>query len=318
MFKDAQQQALAFLVSQAAHIEPQVYQIQYPDIQYPNLIPVDTSAGEWARTVTFFSADQVGRANWLHHEANDTNRADVTYGVHNESVHLAEVGYGYTLEEIGYAQMIPGRALTIDRAAAARRAYEEFVDRVALHGDAQKSLDGLIDYAGVTVIPAAPVGGGGSPAWVDKDSDQILADVNTLLTGVYTSSLTVEIADTLLLPVELFALIATKRVGDTTMTVQQFLLANNIYTATTGQPLTIRAVRGLEDGGDGGVGRIVAYRRSPEVLKLHVPMPHRFLPAYQTGPLRFDVPGIFRLGGLEIRRPGAVRYMDDVIIPPSV
>jgi hypothetical protein len=26
----------------------------------------------------------------------------------------------------------------------------------------------------------------------------------------------------------------------------------------------------------------------------------------------FDVPGIFRIGGLEVRRPGAVRYMDGI------
>lgn len=315
--RDAQQQALSFLVQQAAHIEPQVYQIQYPDIQYPNLVPIDTSAGEWAKTVTFFSGDRVGKANWFHHEANDTNRAEVRYEQHNESIHMAEVGYGYTLEELGYAQLIPGRNLTIDRASAARRAYEEFVDRVVVQGDPDKGLQGLISHSSVTVINAAASGNGSSPAWADKNADQILADVNTLLTGIYTSSLTVEMADTLLLPVEAFALLTTKRVGDTTMTVMQFLMANNVYTATTGQQLTVRAVRGLEDAGDGGVGRAIAYRRAPEVLKFHMPMPHRFLPAYQTGPLRFDVPGIFRLGGLEIRRPGAVRYMDDIIVPSS-
>lgn len=41
-------------------------------------------------------------------------------------------------------------------------------------------------------------------------------------------------------------------------------------------------------------------------------MPHRFLPVWQTGPMWFDVPGIFRFGGLEIRRPGAARYVDGI------
>jgi hypothetical protein len=52
------------------------------------------------------------------------------------------------------------------------------------------------------------------------------------------------------------------------------------------------------------------------VLKMHIPMPHRFLPVWQTGPMRFDVPGIFRLGGLEIRRPKAVRYVDGISDAP--
>ena len=87
----------------------------------------------------------------------------------------------------------------------------------------------------------------------------------------------------------------------------------NVLTAQTGQPLVIRAVRGLETAGAGGTGRMVAYRRDPEVLKMHIPMTHRFLPVWQTGPLIFDVPGIFRLGGLDIRRPMAVRYLDHII-----
>jgi hypothetical protein len=315
--RDAQQQAMAFLIQQAAHIESQVYQIKYPDIQYPNLVPVDTTAGEWARVVTFFSEDKVGKANWFHHEANDTNRAEVKYEQFNENIHMAEVGYGYTLDELGYSAMIPGRNLSTDRASAARRAYEEFVDRIVLLGDADKNLEGLVDHSSVTAVSAAATGTSNSPDWSAKTADQILTDVNTILTGMYVATKTVQIADTLLLPVESFALLTTKRVGDTTMTVMQYLMLNNIYTATTGQQLTIRAVRGLETAGDGGTGRMVAYRRSPEILKFHLPMPHRFLPAYQTGPLRFDVPGIFRLGGLEIRQPGGIRYMDDIIVPAT-
>jgi hypothetical protein len=57
---------------------------------------------------------------------------------------------------------------------------------------------------------------------------------------------------------------------------------------------------------------MIAYRKDPEIIKIHVPMPHRFLPVWQRGPLVYDVPGIFRTGGLEIRRPGAMRYVDGI------
>ncbi len=71
-------------------------------------------------------------------------------------------------------------------------------------------------------------------------------------------------------------------------------------------------MRGLETAGAAGVARMVAYRRNPQVLKLHIPMPHRFLPVYQDGPLNFVVPGVFRLGGLDIRRPKEIRYGDGI------
>lgn len=305
------QQALGFLTSQTSSIETQVYEIQYPDIQYPNLIPVDTSANEWAKSVTFFSVDKVGKAGWFHHYAKDVHVADVERSKFEVAIEMADIGYRYTLEELGVAMMVPGTNLTAERAAAARRAYEEFVDNIAFRGDSTKNLSGLLNYPGVTIVNAAEVSGGNTD-WDDKDADQILKDINDALTGVYVGSLTVEMADTILMPVAALTLLASKRVGDTERTVLNFLLENNVYTFQTGRPLTIRGVRGLETAGVGGVGRMVVYRRDPTVLKFHLPMPHRFLPIWQTGPMIFDIPGIFRLGGVEVRRPGAVRYVDGI------
>jgi len=305
------QQALGFLVSQTAHIESQVVEIQYPDIQYPLLIPVDTSANEWAKSITYYSTDRVGKANWFHHNAKDIHIADVERAQHEVGVEMADIGYRWTLEELGQAMMIPGVNLSADRAGAARRAYEEFVDDVALRGKAEKSIYGIMNYPGITTVLASNVGG--NTTWDTKAADDILKDVNDALTGMYVTTLTVEIADTILLPVGAMTIIATKRIPDTTMTVLQFLLMNNVYTMATGRPLTIRALRGLETAGQNGSGRMVAYRRDPQVLKMHIPMTHRFLPVWQTGPLMFDVPGIFRLAGLEVRRPGAVRYVDGIL-----
>lgn len=314
--RDAVQQALGFLVAQTSYIEPVAYRQRYPTIQYPQLIPVDTSAPEWAKSITFFSSDQVGRAEWFHHMARDIPFADVTREKFEQGIEMAAIGYFYTLEELGHAQMVPGTNLTPDRASAARRAYEEFVDNVAIFGDTTKGWYGLTNNPDVTILTVEASGNGGSTAWDDKDSDQIIADINAVLTGVYVESKQVELADTLLLPLAALTSLGTRRIPDTTMTIIQWLRQNNVYTLQTGQPLMIRTVRGLETAGSDGGGRMIAYRRDPEVIKMHIPMPHRFLPVWQTGPIRFDIPGIFRLAGVEIRLPGAVRYADGIISPP--
>jgi hypothetical protein len=304
------QEAMGFLVSQTAHIESQVVEIQYPDIQYPQLIPVDTSANEWAKSITYYSTDKTGRANWFHAAAKDIHIADVERAQHEVGVEMADIGYRYNLEELGQAMMIPGMNLSADRAAAARRAYEEFIDDVALRGKAEKSMYGIMDYPGVTTVLASNESG--NTTWDTKSVDGILADVNNALSGVYTGSLTVEMADTILLPINALTTLGTKRIDSTDVSAMSYLMRNNVYTQITGSPLTIRALRGLETAGQNGSGRMVAYRRDPQVLKMHIPMTHRFMPVWQTGPLVFDVPGIFRTAGLEIRRPGAVRYVDGI------
>lgn len=307
------QQALSFLVQQAASIESQVYEIEYPEVDYASLVPVDTSANEWARTITFFSMDKVGQADWFHHEANDVPRADVTKSQHEHGIEMAAIGYGYTIQEIQQAMMVPGTNLTSDRADAARRAYEEFMYTLTFEGNTARDMTGLFNDANVTASYAANTGTGSSTNFADKTGTLILSEVNALLTGIYTSSNTVEMADTILLPVAVYADIATRQnTTSSDLTILEYLMRSNVYSAMTDQPLTVRAHRGLSDAGTGSTGRMVAYKRDPKVLKLHLPMPHRFLPVWQTGPLRFDVPGIFRTGGLEIRRPGAVRYLDGV------
>jgi hypothetical protein len=310
-FHDAQS-ALSFMQQQASYIEPDVYETQYPDIQYPDLMPVDTSGNEWAKSKTFYSSDKVGQAQWFHHMANDIPFADIVRTKFEQGLEMAGIGYYYTLEELGVAMQVPNMNLTAERGDAARRAYEEFMERIAFTGDVTKGWTGLINDLTVTAGTAPATGTGNSPLWSTKTGDQMAADINLILTGIYTASNTVEMADTLLLPITSFTTLATTRVSNTTASALGWVQEYNTYTAITGQQLTIRAVRGLETAGSGGTARMVAYRNDPSILKLHLPMPHKFLGVMQVTPLRYDVPGIFRTGGLEIRRPGSVRYLDGI------
>lgn len=299
------QAALGFVRSQTTHVETAVNETVYPDIQYPSLIPVDTSAHPFAQTVTYYSSDKFGRADWINGNADDIPLAGTELAEHKTSVYTAAIGYGWGWEEVNVAMML-GRNLQSDDAMAARRAYEEMVDRVMLYGDATKGFKGLIDYTGVSAASLT----NGDWTGTGTTEDDILEDVNDLIMGTATDTAYTSMADTLLMSHTRLNLLATTRLGDTQSTILEFLRRNNTYTATTGQPLTIRAIRGLATAGAGNTQRIIAYRRDPQVLKAHVPMPHRFLPVYQDGPLHWVVPGVFRLGGLDIRRPKEVRYGD--------
>lgn len=300
------QAAMGFVISQTSYIERQVNEIVYPDIQYPGLIPVDTSAPEWIKSVTYYSSDKIGKADWINGNSDDIPLASTERSKFETSVHMAGIGYGYGLEEISQAQML-GIPLTADDANAARRAYEEMVDRVALAGDASKGFSGLFNFPGVTAGTAV------TGNWNTATADQILADVNTALTVQASGTMFTAFSDTLLLPYSKFLLLATRKVNDQGLeSILTYLQKNNVYTATTGRPLLLKGLNGLDTSGAGGTARMISYRRDPSVLKMHIPMPHRFLPVYQAGPIRWEVPGIFRLGGVDIRRPAEVRYTDGI------
>lgn len=305
------QAALNFLVAQRSLIEPTVYRTRYPDLNYAELVPVDTTANEWAKSITFYSMDMVGKADWFSGLAQDVNNADVNRTQHEQLIEMAAIGYQYTLEELGVARLIPGNNLTSDRAAAARRGWEEFVYRVSLFGDARKGWEGLFNSSLVTAGNVAADGTGGLTTWASKTPALIMRDVNAVLTGIFTTTNTVDLADTLVLPFANLHYIGTQTMNaNVDRTILNWIAENNVYTMQTGQRLTIRGQRGLETLGAGGTARMLAYRRSPEVVKLHNPMPHRFLEVFRKGPILYEVPGIGRLGGTEFRLPKAARYAD--------
>jgi hypothetical protein len=208
--------------------------------------------------------------------------------------------------------MIPNLNLMVERAAAARRASEEMIDAITFFGDTTKNWTGLTNDANVTISNAAADGTGSSALWSAKTANLMARDINVILSGVYTASLTTEIADTLLLPPDRFTTLAGSLVTNTAVSGLNLVQTGNAYTALTGNPLTIRTVRGLETAGAGGIARAIAYRNDPQILKLHLPMPFNFRPPMQVTALRFDVPGIFRTGGVEIRRPKSMRYLDGI------
>jgi hypothetical protein len=307
--RDTFQQALSFLVSQITFIEPQVIRIRYPELNYADFVPIDQTANEWAKSITFFSIDQVGQAGWFNANASDVPYADFQREIHEQAIELAAIGYRYNLEELAQAAMLPNTNLSIERASSARRAYEEFCHNAVMYGDSRKNWLGLTNHTLPSVITLTTTwasrltGATPSPA-------SILQDFNAITTNIWQSSLTVEMADTALMPLSIMTMLSMAQLPNTTMNLLAWIHANNLYTTETGRAMVIRGVRGLDTAGSGGTGRIVLYQKDPSVLKLHRPMSHRFLPVWQKGPLVFEVPGIFRLGGLEIRRPGAFRYAD--------
>lgn len=312
--RDAQQNAMGFLIQQATLIEPAVYNLEYEDIQYQNLVPVDTSAPDWIQTVTYFSNDAVGQAQWFAGKAQDVPHVELTREKFTSNVNMAAIGHNYDLEELGTAQL-HGIPLTTDKASMARRAAEEFIDAKVFVGDLTlKGYRGLVNATTPTATSAPADGTGSSRAFADKTPDQILRDVNVVLQGHHTDTYGKRMSNTLLFPHSVLNDLSVRRLNDLSQTtILQWLEENNIYTRLTRQRLDIRGLFSvLETAGTSSSKRMVSYHKAPDVLKMHVPMPFRFLPVYQTGPMLWEVPGIFRLGPLDIRLPKAVRYLDQI------
>jgi hypothetical protein len=262
------------------------------------MIPVDTSANPFALSVTHFSQDSTGRAKFINGKGDDIPLVNITGSKFEQTVNMAGVGYSFSLEEIGAAQMM-GTNLSSDGADAARLAYEQFVDEVAFVGDAAIGVEGFYNMTGITTAAAGATFAASTP-------DVVLGIINTALTAIETGSLGVEVADTIVLPLKAAGGME-RRLGDgSDTTILDFIQRANRYTRQTGQPLTVEFDYRLD-----ALNKMVVYRRDPQVLKMHMPMPLRFI-APQSVNLEIKVLGMFRFAPVNIRRPCAVRYVSGV------
>lgn len=307
------QVALGFAQNTLSYIEPTVYRTRYQTFDYARHVPVVTEGNAWAQGSTWYSLDATGEAKFITGQSTDIPFVGLTRNQYNAPFYMIASGWTWNIEELNQAALA-GVNVSAELPQASRRVVERKLYDIAITGGAEKNLSGLINDAGVTSYTVAATGTGSSTFWANKTPDQILFDVNTLLGGIPTATNNVEYADTLRLPPSAMRYISSTRLGngDGALTILRFLRENNIYTAETGQPLDIATIQELETAGASGDGRMVAYRRSEEVVRFMLPMPYNILPVRSRSILSYESAGIARTGGTQIRLPGAVRYADRI------
>lgn len=316
--------ALSFVQAQAYRINTRVIEQTYPQWAFNELLFVETEGSPWSAGVVTYMTDYSGKAEFLTGFSKDMPFADVSQSMEMRSFHLAGIGYQFNIEEVNTTLGVIGGTLQSRRASAARQVYQKKMWDVSLFGDTEKGFQGLVNYAGVPAAAAPADGTGSATFWVNnlgvgiKTPTQIVRDVNIALAGVSNSSFGEILANKVFLPEDAYLYIAGTPYSATNSmdTILSFIKRNNLYTLKTGRPLDIRSLRELNTaattGATAGDGRMVAYYDDPSFVKLHLPMPHQFLPVHQDGWANFVIPGIFRTGGVEFLAPQTAYYLDGV------
>ena len=297
--------ASAFYTRQLEHIYSQTYDIRFPALKARMFVPVSNQANEGATSVTYRQNDRSGEAKFITSNAKDLPRVDVFGNEFNRPVRSIGAAYGWTLKELMSALMA-GEPLNARKAAAARRAVEEILDFTACFGDASVGIvDGFLNEANIPVTNA-PNGAGGDEEWNTKTAQEILDDVSAAVTRMAVATLNVEVPDTIVLPNEAYSHIATQPRSTTSdTTILNYILQNF--------PM-IQAIEPwyrLNTAGAASEGRMVTYRRAPDVLTQEIPMEFRQLSPQEQG-LELVVNTWAQTAGTAVYYPLAVDFTDRV------
>lgn len=309
--RDAQQQ-YAFLTPQLYRIQTEIDMQEYPSFDYSRLMFVNTEGDMWDVGSVFYSGDIAGAAQFLSGKGFDMPFADISTSQYLQANHFAGIGYEWSLQELQRAAKL-GRNLGADKARAARSVAEAFVYGIAIRGNTEKNLTGLVNDANVPAATVLADGTGSTTTFSTKTPSQILRDVNAVINTVFTATKETKRANTLLLPTTRRQYVSQNTIGTASdKTILTFIKEENDYTQETGQPLTIIGTRELETAGASGTARMMAYANERDVIQFHLPGPHEFLEPFRKSSMTWEVAGVMNVGGVEIRRPKALAYRDGI------
>lgn len=299
------QEAVAFVISQLAHTENQVFERQYQPMQYEQLIPISYEAGEHADSIRYEIYDYVGRGRRSSGKGRDVNLVDVAYADKSFPVMNGDIGYDYSMEELRRTAFLR-RPISERKMAAAIEAYRRHMNDVGLYGETSAGITGLFNNANV------PQGNAPTGGWAAATPANILKDINVLIQNIWTNTAFNDQVTCICIAPTAYAYISsTPRSDNSDKTILQYIKENNVAKVEKGIDIQFCPAYGLDTGGAGGTRRMMGYVKSDTRLVMHVPMPLRFLAPQLLG-LNVQVPGEYKYSGVEWRYPKSAYYMDGI------
>lgn len=281
-----------FLKQQLNHVLDLAFQQSFPALKARNFIPVNRSIPPAAETISARIWDSYGEARVLNPNADDF--PSVSVGQREAYAAIKSLGcfFDYSVMDLRRSELA-GTGLDSKLAVAARQTIESKIDKLAVSGDERFGIKGLCNHEG---IESHNVG-----KWFDdkgkalKAPEQMLADINGMITAIAENTNNILLPDTLLLPVKHFAYLAqTPYSSHSQVTALNYILSNNPYIKNIDSWVHLK-------------NQCIIYPRTPQALEMYIPLEFEMLEPQAVG-MNIRIHCHARFGGVQVYTPKACAY----------
>lgn len=284
---------------QLEFIEKRIFEVKYPTGHGIEMVPLLTNIDPGAAEYTYRAFDHAGRAERVANYAGNPPRVDIQGVEVTTRLHSYWDAYGYSVQDLRAAAMA-NLPIEERRATAARNVLMRKLDENIWLGDTAVGVYGLANSGLVDLVTVI------TGTWSSATGVQILADLQKLANASELASNGEEQPDTIAMSITAYQICNTKYIDTTNFnkTVLQAFKEANPHIKK------VAASFRLETANAGGTGgRIVAYRNDPEKLEALVPVEFETFQV-QAKAMSFETTCHMRCGGVVIRYPDSVKYMD--------
>lgn len=300
----------AAFVRELEYVETEVQKKIYPPEQFPmlSIVPIDPSIPPWAKHVTWRVKDWVGQYKWIAANANDIPVIGEESGLEKTTpVQTYAAKVTWDVDDIRFAVAMQIN-LPVDKMANLKEGANFFADKGLAIGDPSTGMPGLLNNTNITTDGAGQLPNGGDWANPAVTGEEILGDLDYMVTVIPDVTRNAYLPDTLVLPQSLYSVLNRKRVDTgvaSSETVLQRFKADH-------PEITIIWTWRLDTADAAGTGpRAIVFKRSLDVVKGVLPVVYETLPPQYIDRM-VVVHASGRCGGVILRGPGGIRYFDDI------
>lgn len=306
---------LAYYVNQLDNLDKKLYEPLFSvtwgrDIKLRSGITMANESTSFIRsTIGAVGTQNATGKPWI--SPNTTTLPGVSINGERVTLPLRLLGQevSYSSVELERSQLL-GQPIDAQKFNALNTIYQMATDEMVYVGDSAVGAEGLVNSTLVT-SGSVPNGAGGSPLWINKTPDEILKDVNDMITAAWQASGFAVCPDKLLLPPAQYAYIASQKISTAgNVSILTFLEDNSISLRVNGRKLDIQPLKWLTGRGTGGADRMVAYTNDEERVRFPM-VPIRRETPYYLG-IKFNAPYIWAFGEVEFVYPETAVYRDGI------
>lgn len=302
----------AYFVEQLTYFEKTAHNTKYKGIRYQQFIPTSTEVPSGTRNITYQVYTAIGLAKIISNYAKDFPRVDLYGEEKTKKVKDLGASFGYNIKEIreqsllnaGRKRGAPTINLNTERVKNAKRAIDQQHNEIAWFGNDKHGLNGFVNFPGISEY-IIPVGASGFKAWSTKTPDEILTDLNGMVTAIIESTNGVEQPNQIILPIAQYRLISTTRLPDgDNATVLKFFLETN-------PGMSVDWATEVDGAGVDGADRAMCYSRDIMNLKYDAPVLYEQFEAEREN-MEYSVAVHGESGGVSVYYPASIEFADGI------
>jgi len=307
-----------FFARQLEYIMAATFDVVYPEYKAMRLFPVITEAGPGAESITYRQFDKVGMMKIISNYSDGLPRVNVKAKEFTTPVRPLGSSYGYNIDEIRAARFA-NKPLEMLEAEAARQSYEQAINQIAWFAyptdNVWGGLTGLLYQPNITIDMSL------TGNWLNGSTtaDQILADMNRMVSNMIVLTKGVEMPDTMLLPLSHWAYVtSTPRSAYSNFTIAEFFLENNPSITSIEALNELQGVSPKPSVIRSGNGSMSAttnvacvYKKDPRKIQLHIPQPFEQFPPEQRG-LEWVISCHAKAGGIITPYPLSIAVAENI------